>query len=1089
MKASYLLLFLSLPLLSSAEGVVKHSSADHRQLEALDRGLIGVQTDQGMYLSWRRFDSDKGADYELYRDGVKVPTSDASNVLDAQGSNVNKYELKVARNGSYEEVVPLADVWEGQKRTLKLDTPTASGVTYSPNDMSVIDVDADGQLELLLKWDPSNSQDNSKEGSTGRVFVDCLRLDGTKLWRLDLGPNIRAGAHYTQMCAYDFDGDGRGELVLKTAPGARDGLGNYVSDAADEADITAADNSAKYANSKGYVNAGPEWLTLFEGATGKALHTIFYRPNRGCELAGGGAVEGVSKSQWGDSYGGRSDRFLTAVAHLDERHNATAIMVRGYYTRAYVWAVDVEGHKLVTHWLHAAESKTKYKLIDAAGQQQEYTPGANTAGRSVGSNTLYGNGNHNMSVADVDGDGFDEVLWGAAALDHDGKQLYATGFGHGDAIHVGDFNPERPGLEVFDVHEEKEGNNPTWDLHDAATGEVLFRSSSTGVDNGRGMCAQLSPTDREAWFSSSNDRDQRSCVSGNVASSKHGSINQRIYWDGDLQDELLDGGAEDQGESSVTIAHFNGSSFESLSLAGHSCNSTKRSPCLIADLLGDWREELILWGGATTARELYIYTTTIGTPYGVTTLLHDPTYRMALAWQNGAYNQPPHIGYFLPDLFGVHVTKGRASQTFVWSSGMTPTTYELPEGVSATVTGLPDGITCQKSGQTLTISGAPTTTGSWTYTLTTDEATPTIMRGTLTATLPLATLRLRSGSATQRLQVGQATITPIVYATEHATAAAKGLPEGVAATYDNGLLTIEGTITSTAPGTWAFTVATDALDEGYDAPPALAGTLTTWAPGKLDVALNLEKDNGGLEPVGFTPTYVDGVAGQAISLSGTPATARLEKANGGGIVPATESFTLTLWVKSSMPISDAGAYLFHTGSCVADNAGASGKWVGLEYKKGNLAFSIDDNANKSTATLTGASTALFNGQWHNVTCVRDATAKKLLLYLDGRLAASGNDATGDIAQSEALVVGNSTVDYACPFVGALDVVQLYQGAASADVVQDWVTNKSNASTALATVRALEGSSDGACYDMGGHRLANAPARGLYIQGGRLREAK
>ena len=584
--------------------------------------------------------------------------------------------------------------WGKKFLTLTLNRPAtgSGGGTYTPNDMSVGDVDGDGQYELFVKWDPSNSHDNSQSGKTDNVYIDCYKIANGEvsddrltncqlLWRIDLGKNIRAGAHYTQFMVYDFDNDGKAEMMCKTATGSKDGQGNYVNQAATDATVKGHDNTTDYRNSDGHVLSGPEYLTVFDGLTGKALHTTWYLPGRagtgsktsterGDEL---GKVSTFPNSFWGDNYGNRSERYLAAVAYINGADKpACGIFCRGYYTQAYVWAVSFDGTRLHTEWLHCSPSNTQWLVFASKwadgqagltytidGDQIKRIPiktaSTNTSGRSGGSNTLYGNGNHNMSIADVDGDGCDEILWGSAALNNDGTLLYATGFGHGDAIHVGKMIPEKDGYQVFQVHEE---NPYGWDLHDAKSGEILF--SSTGSDdNGRGLAADL--TGKDGWeFWSSNNRNPRSATTGKEVISKSCSVNFRIYWDGSIQDQLLDGG---YGNETVKITKYQGGNFATVIEMGNSynnpqtCNTTKRTPCLQADIFGDWREELILWNLNNPA-EINIYTTWTPTNYAVPTLMHDHTYRMGIAWQNTAYNQPPHLGYYLPDYINGKIDTG-----------------------------------------------------------------------------------------------------------------------------------------------------------------------------------------------------------------------------------------------------------------------------------------------------------------------------------------------------------------------------------------------------------------------------------------------
>ena len=650
------LLFLAVMLPGAGRVVAQVTPS--AQMERLSRGVVALpaQSGNGQFVSWRLLGTDdRNVTFDLLRNG-QVIASDLTNVTnytDRNGTSTSTYQVVTKLHG---EVVATSDAvkpWSNIYKPLTLDLPAdGSDYTYSPNDCSVGDVDGDGEYELFVKWDPSNSKDNSQGGVTGNVYIDCYRLDGTKLWRIDLGCNIRAGAHYTQFMVYDFDGDGRAEMMCKTAPGSIDGKQNYVNQAATDTQIRNARNDKSWLNSDGRVNGGQEYLTVFNGLTGEALHTIAYNPTRNAksELSEAeGTFNWDTRSNKSDkgSYGNRGERYLAAVAYLGGPDaTPSGIFCRGYYTYAFVWAVDFDGQYLRPRWLHRSNDKggSTYSLLtyDTSGNTttQNFSGCKPTSGS--GSGTMFGNGNHNMSVADVDGDGKDEVLWGSAALDDDGRLLYATGFGHGDAIHVGKMIPDREGLQVFEVHEEK--GTYSWDLHDAATGEVIYKGGSSGVDNGRGMAADLIPTNSGYEFWSSDERSPRSAVTGEVVSEKSVSVNFRVYWNGDLQDELLDGNKLDawngNGTSRLLSLYNYGNST--------SCNSSKATPNLQADLFGDWREEIILWDGNNPST-INIFTTNIPSDYRVPTLMHDHTYRMGVAWQNTAYNQPPHLGYYLPD--------------------------------------------------------------------------------------------------------------------------------------------------------------------------------------------------------------------------------------------------------------------------------------------------------------------------------------------------------------------------------------------------------------------------------------------------------
>lgn len=589
--------------------------------ESLSRGAIATKTSNGMLVSWRWL-IDDAADvaFNVYRNGQKLndtPITGKTNWLDAGGTAADTYTVETVTGGTAAGTATALVLTNGYL-DIPLDRP-ANGSTedgeymYVPGDCMVADVDGDKEYEIIMKWDPSNTdwnptspsmvndkagtagqKDNSLSGRTGNVLIDAYRMDGTKLWRIDLGKNIRAGAHYTQLMVYDLDGDGRAEVACKTAPGTIDGKGNPVLMGTDSKD-------ADYRNSKGYIMSGPEYLTVFSGLTGEQLATTAYRPAR----------DTVS---FGDSYGNRSERYLACVAYLDGQH-PSLVMCRGYYTAAFLWAVDFDGSKLKTHWLHAS-TKSGF--------------GA------------YGEGAHGLSVADVDGDGRDEIIYGACAIDDDGQLLYRTGLGHGDALHVGDFNPDREGLEVMMVHENTSADYGV-EMHDALTGEHLS-GVRAGSDVGRGLCADVDSTSRGCEYWSTMDSNVYDCE-GNSISTKRPTVNFRTYWDGDLSEELTEKGAitkfTSRTSGAKTLVNF-------LSTYGAGPDLIKYTPLLQADIFGDWREELVYYDAATMSH-LWIFSTPYESPYRVPCLMHDHQYRMATVWQTSAYNQPPHLSYYLPD--------------------------------------------------------------------------------------------------------------------------------------------------------------------------------------------------------------------------------------------------------------------------------------------------------------------------------------------------------------------------------------------------------------------------------------------------------
>lgn len=593
--------------------------------EKLDRGLVAVKTPEGVFISWRFLSTDSDSTlFELYRDGEKIGDAPfvLTNYLDADGCDTSHYVVKTLCGGRITEASQPVTPWQQPYLRIHLDRPEG-GITppfravnrgrvlnrpdgepyrYFPGDCSVGDVDGDGQYEIVLRWDPSNARDNSFRGYTGEVYLDCYKLDGTHLWRINLGKNIRAGAHYTQFMVYDLDGDGRSEVACKTAPGTVDGTGRYV---LLEGDDPQADYRTPTGDEVvGAIMAGPEYLTVFDGTTGAAISTVPYEPGRDIT------------TKWGDNKANRSERYLACVAYLDGQH-PSLVMCRGYYTNAYLAAYDFDGTQLRLRWLHRSERR----------------------GRG-----LYGEGAHSLSVADVDGDGCDEIIYGAAVLDHDGTVLHRTGLAHGDALHVSDLMPDRPGLEIFMIHEETGGA----DVRDARTGKILFHEDDD-KDTGRGVAADIDPRYRGFEFWSLASSNIYSTDGFKVIARGRIPVNFRIYWDGDLCDELLDGTRISKWipEKNRCETYVDFRDLQPVS----SCNGSKKTPSISADILGDWREEVILWD-RTTASDLVLFTTTAPTTYRIPTLMHDPVYRMSIVWQNVAYNQPPHLGFYLPDRYG-----------------------------------------------------------------------------------------------------------------------------------------------------------------------------------------------------------------------------------------------------------------------------------------------------------------------------------------------------------------------------------------------------------------------------------------------------
>ncbi|MBI5084771.1 MAG: rhamnogalacturonan lyase [Acidobacteria bacterium] len=613
-------------------------------MERLGRGVVAVRSgEKEVFVGWRLLASDApGTAFDVYRitaGGQAVllntePLTGATHWIDREAnlSADNHYVVHTVVKGQETDENPFvflgADSPVRQFLSVPLripeggTTPDKVDFTYSANDASVGDLDGDGEYEIVLKWDPSNAKDNSQSGFTGNVILDAYKLDGTFLWRIDLGKNIRAGAHYTQFMVYDLDGDGRAEVVCKTAPGSMDGMGEYVGRNAARfaGTMPEFDVNADHRNSAGYVLTGYEFFTVFDGGSGAELATAYYDPPRNADITS------ANVNAWGDNYGNRVDRFLAAVAYLDGER-PSVVLCRGYYTRAVLVAWNWRDGKLKKVWTFDSD---------------DGTPG-NSAYR--------GQGNHNISVADVDGDGRDEIIYGAAAIDDDGKALHATGRGHGDALHVSQMDPARAGQLVFQPHETPASYKfQGLDLRDARTGEAVCGVEGGG-DIGRGVAMDIDPRypGYEFWGAGPTgglynvqacDPDVEKGPRAREISAKPRQMNFGIWWDGDLLRELLDGTTISKWDWLTATA---GPLLSPEGIASN--NGTKATPALSADLFGDWREEVI-WRTSDSS-ELRIYTTVIPTEHRMVTLMHDRQYRLAVAWQNVAYNQPPHPGFYL----------------------------------------------------------------------------------------------------------------------------------------------------------------------------------------------------------------------------------------------------------------------------------------------------------------------------------------------------------------------------------------------------------------------------------------------------------
>lgn len=589
------------------------------QREQLDRGVVALRNADGqVYVTWRLLEGESTeTPFNVYRNGqllTRQPltqggtfyidespiTGDA--VYEVQGGQTDGQWNLASQSPTGYIAIPL-DKPEGG------ETPDGRHFEYTANDASIGDVDGDGAYELILKWEPTNAHDNSHAGYTGNVLIDCYKILPTssipagegsshRLWRIDLGRNIRAGAHYTQFLVYDFDGDGRAELMVKTADGTIDGQGNAIGDPTQDW------RSHERNNRLGHILDGPEFLSVFDGLTGCVLKTTDYLPARG------------NITTWGDNYGNRVDRFLAGVGYLDGIH-PSALFCRGYYTRTAIVAWNWDGKDLTPHW-----------VFDTAKKQR--APGEDWR-------SYAGQGNHNLRIADVDGDGCDEITYGSMCVDHDGRGLYNTGFGHGDAIHLVP-SPTDGQLYIWDCHENKRDGV---DFRHAATGRVIFQNKSP-MDVGRCMAADIDPTHPGYELWSVADPHIYNMKGEVVRESVNGrsTCNFGIWWDGDLLRELLD-------HETVLKYNWQENRFDPL-FRFEGCrfnNGTKSNPCLSADILGDWREEVVV--RTTDSRELRLYVSPHPTAHRLTCLEEDIPYRLSVAAENTAYNQPPEPARYI----------------------------------------------------------------------------------------------------------------------------------------------------------------------------------------------------------------------------------------------------------------------------------------------------------------------------------------------------------------------------------------------------------------------------------------------------------
>jgi rhamnogalacturonan endolyase len=597
----------------TAVAVMGISGHAQRQMENLTRGMIAVRLSDGaVFTGWRWFGTDPdGLAFNLYRvsrGGMPVrvnaePIAGPTQYIDREAGpgEALEYFVRPLLRGVELDACRSAGVWQREY----LEIPIVPIPDYRPGDASAADLDGDGELELVVHM-TSRGRDNAFPGVTGTPILDAYEMTGTHLWRIDLGKNIREGEHYTQFMVYDLDGDGSAEVACKTADGTTDGKGTVLGDATKDW-RTLEDGSRRH----GRVLEGPEYFTVFDGQTGAALKMVDYVPGRD-PIDGWGGIGGNGGN---DNYGNRCDRFLACVAYLDGRR-PSVVMCRGVYGRIVMAAWDWRGGVLSNRW-----------VFDTGVSYPPFTDASPFSGM----------GGHSLSVGDVDDDGKDEIVYQAMTVDDNGRGLYSTGRRHGDAMHVGDLDPGRKGMEVFLISENEDEtvrfNTPGAGLHDARTGEMLW-GHGPGVDVGAGLAADIDPRHPgcEVWGGPGGLRNVR----GKEIGPKPRSTGWAIWWDGDLLRELFAGG---------TVTKWNWERGAEEPVFATRTRGASRGPNLMGDLIGDWREELLM--SSPDGRSLRLYTSTLPTPHRMRTLWHDPQYRLAIAWQNVVYNKPPHPSFYL----------------------------------------------------------------------------------------------------------------------------------------------------------------------------------------------------------------------------------------------------------------------------------------------------------------------------------------------------------------------------------------------------------------------------------------------------------
>ena len=610
-----------------------------RNAEWLDRGAVAVHTDEGILLQWR-INADE---YKIRNLNFVVSKPDkkgklkalnkkgtqSGNFLDKTGKVGEEYTVQMREKTKVLETFTVKAMSKDyisipMQKPEKQPNLKGELIDYTLNDVTVGDLTGDGQYEYIVKWYPNNAIDSSQQALTAPTIFDAYKLDGTPLWRINLGLSLTSGAHYNQIAVADFDGDGKSEVFLKTGDGTR--VYGVTDGKFDENKVIAtignAEDEGKNIKTEeagggvGHITGGNEYATFF-ACDGKEIDTVPY------------ALPLGEVKSWGDTWYNRSDRHNMGIGYLDGV-KPSVVIGRGYYLRTAIASYDLVNGKAKERWVYDSDK---------------------VGGRGASK------GNHNWIIADVDNDGKDEIIAGSLTLDDNGEILYVMDGedgrelgSHGDAIHIGQFFPEVEGLYIFSPHEDS--SVASLEMHDAATGETLQKWYAS-KDAGRAMAANITAAaGYEIWGTGGAKPENGGSVYdvyGNVVVKDWRKVglseNFKLYWTGDLLHELLDGKAD----SPLDITKYNESagSLDKLKTfdGTSSNNSTKANPCLSADVLGDWREEVLV--RSADSKELRIYITPYETKYMLYTLMHDPIYRNTVASQNNGYNQPPCTSFYL----------------------------------------------------------------------------------------------------------------------------------------------------------------------------------------------------------------------------------------------------------------------------------------------------------------------------------------------------------------------------------------------------------------------------------------------------------